>query len=105
MRNWIAAFRKILSSSDARTGVRERYLKQRAQHRALAGRVGATPRTTNRRTTKSVNLQTVVNVVTAVLVARVFGSDAIALLRRAAAMGVRVGVSELRRGDRAGGER
>ncbi|MBU3865149.1 hypothetical protein KN815_14035 [Streptomyces sp. 4503] len=51
------------------------------------------------------NLQTVVNVVTAVLVARVFGSDAIALLRRAAAMGVRVGVSELRRSDREGGER
>ncbi|GAA2307711.1 MULTISPECIES: hypothetical protein [Streptomyces] len=51
------------------------------------------------------NLQTVVNVVTAVLVARVFGSDAIALLRRAAAMGVRVGVSELHRNNQEGGER
>ncbi|MFI2318449.1 hypothetical protein [Streptomyces sp. CB00072] len=38
-----------------------------------------------------------------ILVARVFGADAIALLRRLAAAGVRAGVSEMTRNEREGG--
>ncbi|MGW5986176.1 hypothetical protein ACWFRT_10025 [Streptomyces anulatus] len=38
-----------------------------------------------------------------ILVARVFGADAIALLRRLAAVGVRAGVSEMTRHEREGG--
>ncbi|MFD7749664.1 hypothetical protein ACFV2V_26805 [Streptomyces sp. NPDC059698] len=37
------------------------------------------------------------------LAARVFGTDAIALLRRLAAAGVRAGVSEINRHEREGG--
>ncbi|MCX4598382.1 hypothetical protein OG819_55595 [Streptomyces sp. NBC_01549] len=39
-----------------------------------------------------------------VLAVRVLGRDAVALLRRAAAAGVRVGVSELRRSDHEDGQ-
>ncbi|MFD4130655.1 hypothetical protein ACFXKK_35295 [Streptomyces globisporus] len=38
-----------------------------------------------------------------VLAARVFGADAVALLRRLAAAGVRVGVSEMTRHERGDG--
>jgi hypothetical protein len=51
---------------------------------------------------KSVNGALVGDFVTAVLAVRVFGSDIRALLRRAAAMGVRAGLSELHRSRREG---
>ncbi|ADI10051.1 hypothetical protein SBI_06931 [Streptomyces bingchenggensis BCW-1] len=48
------------------------------------------------------NLQLIGDLVTAALVTRVFGSDVLALLRRVAAVGVRVGISELHQGHREG---
>ncbi len=58
-------------------------------------------------TTSSVNPHHTADLLNAAVFARVFGSDALALLRRAAAAGVRIGISELRRGPRGrrGGER
>ncbi|MGW0828622.1 hypothetical protein [Streptomyces sp. NPDC002845] len=44
------------------------------------------------------------DVVLVVLAVRVLGRDVVVLLRRAAAAGVRVGVSELRRGDHEEGQ-
>ncbi|TRO56125.1 hypothetical protein [Streptomyces sp. IB201691-2A2] len=44
------------------------------------------------------------DVVFVVLAVRVLGRDAVALLRRATAAGVRAGVSELRRGDHEDGQ-
>ncbi|MBH5335798.1 hypothetical protein IHE55_13735 [Streptomyces pactum] len=49
------------------------------------------------------NYELLGNLVTAALAVRVFGSDLLSLLRRVAAAGVRVGISELDR-DRRGGE-
>lgn len=44
------------------------------------------------------------DVVLVVLAVRVLGQDGVALLRRAAAAGVRMGVSELHRGDHEDGQ-
>ncbi|MFL0028469.1 hypothetical protein ACJBCE_36715 [Streptomyces sp. NBUL23] len=43
------------------------------------------------------------DLITIALMARVFGADAVALLRRLAAAGVRAGVSEMNRHEREGG--
>ncbi|MER7787825.1 hypothetical protein [Streptomyces sp. NPDC097640] len=48
------------------------------------------------------NLQLIGDLATAALVMRVFGGDVMALLRRAAAAGVRVGISELHQGHEEG---
>ncbi|MET9810797.1 hypothetical protein [Streptomyces halstedii] len=47
--------------------------------------------------------QLVSDLTTLALMARVFGADIIALLRRLAAAGVRAGVSEMNRHEREGG--
>lgn len=52
----------------------------------------------------SVSFQLLDEVVLVVLAVRVLGRDVLALLRRAAAAGVRVGVSELRRGENEDGQ-
>lgn len=54
---------------------------------------------------EAVRLQLVDNAIIVVLAARVFGHDALVLLRRAAAAGVRVGMGELRRTTRGEGPR
>jgi UPF0716 family protein affecting phage T7 exclusion len=51
-----------------------------------------------------VSFQLLDEVVLGVLVVRVLGRDVLVLLRRAAAAGVRVGVSELRRGETEDGQ-
>lgn len=51
----------------------------------------------------SVTTQLAGDLIILTLVARVFGADAIALLRRLAAAGVRAGVSEMTRHEREGG--
>ncbi|MFC0601813.1 hypothetical protein [Streptomyces palmae] len=51
------------------------------------------------------NSQLAANLVAAALAVRVFGSDLLALLRRAAAAGVRLGLSELHRNRRGEGAR
>ncbi len=54
---------------------------------------------------RPVSFRFVDDVLTVALTARVFGRDAAALLRRAAAAGVRMGVGELRRAERRERER
>lgn len=74
--------------------------------KAHSGALPGTPaavRTFTREGPTSVTTQLAGDLITIALMARVFGADAVALLRRLAAAGVRAGVSEMNRHEREGG--